>query len=250
VVFQKFPSIAAALSASGGVAANMSRRTVREFLKHHTRPRLPDSAPANIITTMLRSIAPVTLALPNGRIRLEPLRPHHAEELLRTCGDPAVWTYAVDHPTDLPSMRRFIETAMAAEAAGRELPFAIVEPETGAVGSTRYLDIQREHAGVEVGWTFLGTRWQRTSCNTECKLLLFRHAFATLGAERVQLKADARNAASLRAMERIGAVREGTLRRHRILPDGFVRDSVYFSVIREEWPRVEARLTAMLPGMS
>jgi N-acetyltransferase len=161
-----------------------------------------------------------------------------------------VWTYAVEHPTDRHSMERFIERAMAAEAAGTELPFAIVERSAGAIGSTRYLDIQRDHDGVEIGWTFLGTAWQRTRCNTECKLLLLRHAFETLGARRVQLKADARNAPSLRAIERIGAVREGVLRSHRVLPDGFARDSVYFSVLRSEWPAVEERLTTKLATMS
>ncbi len=198
---------------------------------------------------MLHSVTPITLALEGGRIRLEPLRPEHADELLWTCAHPSVWTYATERPTDRLSMLRFIDRALDAARTGSELPFAIVEPSTGAIGSTRYLDIQREHECIEIGWTFLGMPWQRTSCNTECKLLLLRHAFETLGARRVQFKADARNAASLRAIERLGAVREGVLRSHRLLPDGFARDSVYFSVLRNEWPEVRDRLRAKLAAM-
>lgn len=196
---------------------------------------------------MLHPVVLVSLALDGGRVRLEPLRPFHAEDLCAHCEDPSVWTYAVERPRGLAAMQAFIEKAMRAEAAGTELPFAIVEQRTGrAFGSTRYIDIQPDHGGLEIGWTFLGVPWQRTSCNTECKLLLLRHAFERLGAVRVQFKADARNTASLRAIERIGGVYEGTLRKHRILCDGYIRDSVYYSVLRDEWPQVKEQLFAML----
>jgi RimJ/RimL family protein N-acetyltransferase len=192
-------------------------------------------------------VAPVDLSIEGGAFRLEPLRPRHAADLLAAGSDPAVWRYLAAHPKTLEEMTAWIERAMANERSGRELPFAVVESSTGrAVGSTRYEDVLPDHRALEIGWTWYGTPWQRTACNTTCKLLLLRHAFETLGAVRVQLKADARNARSLAAIRRIGATQEGVLRKHRILPDGFVRDSVMFSVIREEWPAVERRLLAAL----
>lgn len=193
--------------------------------------------------TMLRPTAPITLERTDGLVRLEPLRVHHADDLFLRCADESVWRYAVERPADLPAMRAFIERAMLAESEGRELPFAIVERSTGrAIGSTRYLEITPVHECLEIGWTWLGVPWQRTGCNTECKYLLFAHAFDALGAGRVQLKADARNVQSRAAIERIGATYEGTLRKHRICADGFVRDSAYYSVVRAEWPSVRERL--------
>jgi RimJ/RimL family protein N-acetyltransferase len=114
------------------------------------------------------------------------------------------------------------------------------------VGSTRYLDIRRENRGLEIGWTWLAAAVQRTAVNTECKYLLLRHAFETLGAIRVQLRTDLRNLRSQRAIERIGATREGVFRQERIMWDGYLRDSVFYSVIDCEWPAVKARLEARL----
>jgi RimJ/RimL family protein N-acetyltransferase len=189
------------------------------------------------------AVAPVTLELEGGLVRLEPLRPRHAEGLLDAGTDDSVWTYLMEHPRTLADMHAFIARALAAERSGRELPFATVDTATGrAIGSTRYEDITPNHRTLEIGWTWLGLPWQRTARNTQCKFLLFRHAFETLGAVRVQLKADTRNHRSLRAIERLGAVYEGTLRKNRILPDGFVRDSAYFSITAEEWPAIKARL--------
>ncbi len=129
---------------------------------------------------------------------------------------------------------------------GSAWPFATVENESGrAIGSTRYFDIRPEHRGLEIGWTWLGVAHQRTAANTECKRLLLVHAFDVLGALRVQLKTDARNLRSQRAIERIGAVREGVLRAHMILPDGFVRDSVMYSITRADWPAVKSKLEAL-----
>jgi RimJ/RimL family protein N-acetyltransferase len=123
------------------------------------------------------------------------------------------------------------------------VPFAIVLRASGrAVGSTRYIDIRRAHRGLEIGWTWIGREWQRTAVNSECKRLLLEHAFEVLGALRVQLKTDARNTRSQRAIERLGAKREGVLRAHMVLADGFVRDSVMYSVIAAEWPSVKQGL--------
>lgn len=190
-------------------------------------------------------VHPVTLELPDGEARLEPLAKAHAADLLHAGADPAVWLYSFSQqPRTLADAEHYVRDALAAKG---ELPFAIVNRADGrAIGSTRYLDILPAHRSVEIGATWIGTPWQRTSINTECKLLLLRHAFTVLRCVRVQLKADARNTRSHAAMERIGAHYEGTLRKHRILPDGFVRDTVYYSVIAEEWPEVEKRLLARL----
>ncbi len=186
--------------------------------------------------------------LTGKHVVLEPLRLDHANELLVAGGDDATWKYmarpALRSPEDAESM---IRQALIETEARREVAFAIVATASGkVVGSTRFLDIQRPHRALEIGWTWIGTSWQRTAINTECKLLLLGHAFDTLGAHRVTLKTDARNDRSQRAIERIGGVREGVLRRHRVCWDGFVRDTVYYGVVDHEWPAVRIRLERML----
>ncbi|MFP6614994.1 MAG: GNAT family protein, partial [Candidatus Hydrogenedentota bacterium] len=117
-----------------------------------------------------------------------------------------------------------------------DVPFAIKHMEDDKiVGSTRYIDVRREHRGLEIGWTWVGLDYQRTPVNTECKFLLFKHAFDDLGAFRVQLKTDSRNDQSQNAIQRIGAKREGTLRNHTKLWDGYLRHMVMFSVTHKEW---------------
>jgi len=179
---------------------------------------------------------------------LEPLSLAHAAALFEAGTDDATWRYmprpALRSQEDAESM---IRQALADAEDGSEAPFAIVEAVSGrAVGSTRYLDVQMKHRALEIGWTWIGTRWQRTAVNTECKLLLLTHAFEGLGAHRVTLKTDARNVRSQRAIERIGGVREGVLRRHRVCWDGSVRDTVYYGIVDAEWPAVKARLEARL----
>jgi N-acetyltransferase len=115
-----------------------------------------------------------------------------------------------------------------------------------AIGSTRYLDIRPEHRGLEIGGTWYSAAHQRTGVNTECKFLLLKHAFEVLDCIRVQLKTDSRNERSQRAMERIGAVREGVLRNHMIQPDGHWRQTVMYSITVEEWPAVKARLEQLM----
>lgn len=140
-----------------------------------------------------------------------------------------------------------IDEAVEASRAGTAHGFAIVSLKEGrAVGSTRFLDIRREHRALEIGWTWLAKSHHRTAVNTECKLLLLQHAFETLGAVRVQLKTDLRNERSQRAIERLGAVREGVHRKQLTVWNGYVRDSVFYSVIDTEWPGIKARLLASL----
>ena len=134
-----------------------------------------------------------------------------------------------------------------AQRGGERLQFAVALPESGKViGSTGYLDIDRPNRALEIGMTWYGVEYQRTYVNTECKYLLLSHAFDDLGARRVCIKTDSNNVRSQRAIERIGGVKEGILRNHRITRDGSNRDSVYYSIIEEEWPAVKAALELKL----
>lgn len=188
---------------------------------------------------------PVTLR--GNRVLLEPLDERHAADLFAAARDEATWLYMpLPEPESVDDVRAMIRDAVDGTAAGGEVAFAVVlRPEDRAVGSTRFIDLQRPHRGLEIGWTWIGPAWRRTSVNTECKLLLLTHAFEDLGAHRVTFKTDARNETSQRALARLGAVREGTLRRHRVCWDGHVRDSVYFGVTDADWPEVKRRLAAM-----
>jgi N-acetyltransferase len=196
--------------------------------------------------TMRMDVRPVTLE--GQAVRIELLGLEHAENLYAAAQDPDIWRYMPADPSgSREAFRRWIEEALAARTAGAEMPFAIVDKESGrAVGSTRYLDIHPRDFGLEIGWTWLARPVRRTRVNTECKYLLLQHAFETLGAVRVQLKTDVRNEVSQRAIARLGAVREGVLRKQRILENGYVRDTVLFSIIAEEWPAVKAGLEAKL----
>ncbi len=191
-------------------------------------------------------VRPITL---EGTVaRLEPLRPTHAEALYRAAQDPSIWDYMpVDPSASLAGMSAWIDAALAQQATGTQLPFAIIERATDTpVGSTRYLSIMPADRGLEIGWTWLTPAAQRTAINTECKYLLLRHAFEELGALRVQLKTDGRNVISQRAIERLGAVREGVLRKHMFVRHGYQRDSVMYSITDDEWPAVKAGLEAKL----
>jgi RimJ/RimL family protein N-acetyltransferase len=189
---------------------------------------------------------PTTLA--GAHAIVTPLERRHAADLYAAGRDDAAWVYmprpALRSVEDAESM---VRQAIVDAEGGGEAAFAILEAASGrAVGSTRFLDIQRAHRALEIGWTWIGVPWQRTAINTECKLLLLGHAFDVHGAHRVTLKTDERNERSQRAIERIGGVREGVLRRHRVCWDGSVRDSVYYGIVDAEWPGVKTRIEAML----
>jgi RimJ/RimL family protein N-acetyltransferase len=193
----------------------------------------------------MMDVQPVTLE--GEHVRLEPLSRAHVDGFLRAGAFDEIWTWFPIHPKTREDYERWVDDSLAAQAAGAELAFATVERATGdVVGGTSLLAISAQHRRVEIGGTWLTPRVQRTLVNTECKYLLMRHCFETLGCVRVELKTDARNLNSQRAIERIGAKREGTLRRHSLTQHGFQRDSVYYSVIDEEWPDVRRRLEQML----
>jgi RimJ/RimL family protein N-acetyltransferase len=140
-------------------------------------------------------------------------------------------------------MRAWVRDILSRAARGTDLPFVAVHLGSGRVaGATRYLDMRPAHRGLEIGGTWYGLEFQRTALNTECKYLLLQYAFESLGCIRVQFKADQRNERSLRAIERVGAKREGILRNHMVLPDGRFRNSVYYSILDGEWPMVKVKL--------
>ncbi len=191
-------------------------------------------------------VKPVTLT---GRfVRLEPLTEEHVPGLAAVGMDPDIWKYmvygSIENEQDI---RGWVRDLLDRAERGTDLPFAVIDLHSGCVaGATRYLEIRPADRGLEIGGTWYGARFRRTWMNTESKYLLLEHAFESLHCIRVQLKTDSRNDRSQRAIERIGAIKEGVLRNHMILPDGYVRDSVYYSILDSEWPSVKVRLQKML----
>ena len=190
---------------------------------------------------------PVPIVLEGSRVRLEPLGARHRDDLVAAAAEDSTTGRYLFTDIAVNGWEAGLAEAMEGVADGRYVAWATVDRSSGrAVGSTRFGDIAPEHGRVEIGWTWLAPSAQRTAINTEAKLLQLRHAFDDLGATRVTLKTDARNERSQRAIERLGAVREGVLRHHLRMPDGFLRDTVYYSILAEEWPGVRARLEERL----
>jgi N-acetyltransferase len=180
-------------------------------------------------------------------VTLEPIEERHAPDLFAAMQDEEVCRYLTwPPPTKLEETLTLIREAREAMARNQSIVFAQVWNETGrAIGSTRLLDVRPADRQVEIGATFLARSYWRTPANTESKLLFLTHCFERLGCVRVALKTDGRNVRSQEAIARLGAVREGTLRRH-MLVRGYQRDTVYFSILDDEWPAVKARLEARL----
>jgi RimJ/RimL family protein N-acetyltransferase len=195
---------------------------------------------------MTNWVTPVTLT---GRyVRLEPMTEAHIPALAEIGVGQSFWDFMLYGRMDTEAdMENWVRDILSRAAKGTDLPFVAVHLASGRVaGATRYLNISPEHRGLEIGGTWYGTEFQRTAVNTECKYLLLKHAFETLGCIRVQLKTDLRNERSQKAIERIGAVKEGVLRNHMILPDGRIRHSVFYSILDSEWEGVKERLEKML----
>jgi RimJ/RimL family protein N-acetyltransferase len=190
-------------------------------------------------------VEPTTLR--GKTVRLEPLRIEHVGPLAHVGLDPSLWRWIPVQVATPDEMRTYVLTALDEQQRGVSVPFAIIDQVSGQViGSTRYANIEPAHRRLEIGWTWLTPSFQRTAANTEAKLMLLTHAFETLGAQRVELKTDALNERSREAILRIGAVEEGTFRKHLIMSTGRARDTVYFSIIDSEWPAVKAKLQARL----
>jgi len=191
-------------------------------------------------------IQPVTLT---GRVvRLEALSRSHVPELTNAGQDENIWKHMVYGTIQTQSqMLELVEELIRRQEKGTDLPFAVIHlPTSQAIGMTRYMDIRPQDRALEIGGTWYAPSYQRTAVNTESKLLLLTHAFEVVGCIRVQFKTDSRNVQSQQALERIGAVREGVLRSHMVLSDGYIRDSVYYSIIASEWPQVKANLIKRL----
>jgi len=191
-------------------------------------------------------ILPVILE--GKHVRLEPLTHAHAADLFEAAQSDEVWRYLPSpRPTRLEEINSLIESAFALKVGGAQMPFAIIDCASNrAIGSTRYLDIQPSNRNLEIGWTWIGRDYWRSPRNTECKYLLLQHAFEVQQAIRVCLKTDKRNLISQAAIERIGGVKEGILRNHSVLYNGYIRDSVYYSILDSEWAAVKATLETML----
>jgi N-acetyltransferase len=191
-------------------------------------------------------IQPLTL---EGRIvRLEPLQEDHVADLCRVGFDSEIWRWMLYGNIDSEEkMRQFVRKLLEWQQASETLPFAVIHLEEGrAIGCTRYMELAPTHHALEIGGTWYGKDYQRTPINTECKYLLLRQAFEVYGCIRVQLKTDLNNLRSQRAIERIGAVKEGVLRNHMIRTDGTIRDTVYYSILDREWFEVKVRLERMM----
>jgi RimJ/RimL family protein N-acetyltransferase len=187
-------------------------------------------------------VKPVVLT--GKHVRLEPLTEEHAPGLAEMGAGQTFWDFMLyGNINTVDDMHNWVLDILARAEKGTDLPFVAIHLASGRVaGATRYLNIMPKDRGLEIGGTWYGPEFQRTPVNTECKYLLLRHAFETLGCIRVQLKTDLRNVRSQKAIERIGAVREGVLRNHMILPDGRYRHSVFYSILDTEWPEVKKRL--------
>jgi RimJ/RimL family protein N-acetyltransferase len=191
-------------------------------------------------------LQPVTL---DGRhVRLEPLDLARHWEGLRAVGlEPELWRFTAARVRDEAELRRYLEKALDERDRGVSLPFATIQRSSGRVaGSTRFGSIVREHKRAEIGWTWLGTEFQRSALNTEAKYLMLRHAFETWRTMRVEFKTSRTNLKSQAAMRRLGLVEEGTFRKWMFNEDGTSRDAMWFSCIDDEWPAMKARLEGML----
>lgn len=191
---------------------------------------------------------PKPITLIGNHIRLEPLSLHHLHPLTQVALDPRIWQYMIYGPITTPKdLQNWIQELLNRQQQGTDLPFTINHlPTNLPIGCTRYLEIRPQHRSLEIGGTWLAIQHQRTPANTEAKYLLLKHAFEDLHCIRVQFKTDQRNLPSQRAIQRLGAVQEGTLRNHLILPDGTIRNSIYYSILDTEWQTVKTHLQNLL----
>lgn len=193
----------------------------------------------------MRKPEPVTLQSP--RLRLEPLAAAHAPALEAAARDGELWNLRITSVPAPGEAAAYVETALKGQADGHMLPFAVVDTASGqVVGTSRYHDIVPAIERLEIGYTWYGKSWQRSHVNTTAKLLLMTHAFEVLGAKLVGWRTDNYNFASQRAIERLGAKKDGVLRHHAPRRDGTVRDTVMYSLLAGEWPEVKAHLQYQL----
>jgi RimJ/RimL family protein N-acetyltransferase len=179
-------------------------------------------------------------------VTLIPISTEHLDGLWEAAKPDEIWTYMATKVRTKQEMEEMIQTAIKERERGTQYTFTVLNDQNEIIGSTRFLDISLFHKSAEIGSTWYHPKVWRTRVNTECKYLLLTHAFEEWGLTRVQLKTDSRNVRSQNAIARIGAVREGVLRKDRIISDGYLRDTVYFSILAEEWEKVKGHLLEKL----
>jgi N-acetyltransferase len=187
------------------------------------------------------------MLLEGSFVRLEPMGLEHHARLTAVGLDPDIWRRAIAPIRTPEEMRSYMDTALQLQREGTALPFVTVERSTSrVVGSTQFGNYDRANRRIEIGWTWLAPAWQRTVTNSEAKYLMLSHAFERLGCVRVELKTDVLNSQSRDAILRIGAKEEGILRKHTLTWTGRYRDSIYYSILDEEWPEVKAHLKTLV----
>jgi len=185
--------------------------------------------------------------LENNVVLLRPLVREDSQALLAAGSYPEIWSYMSTTIEDKSDVHNFVENALSNKSLMKEYPFVIVDKLSGQIiGSTRFMDIDSKHQRLEIGTTWLTPSFWRTAVNTNCKYLLLTYCFEVLGLQRVQIKTDHDNIRSQKAIERIGATKEGVLRNHMIRKDGSTRHTVMYSITLQEWPEVKARLEMLL----
>ena len=193
------------------------------------------------------SVALDPIVLEGTSVRLEPMTLDHLSGLTEVGLDPEIWRLTTVIIQTAEEMRGYVESALELQRAGATLPFVTIERSTGrVVGSTRFGNYDPANRRIEIGWTWIARPWQRTAVNTEAKYLMLTHAFERLHCVRVELKTDVLNSPSRQAMLRIGAREEGILRKHTLMWTGRYRDSIYYSILDEEWADVKKQLERML----
>jgi RimJ/RimL family protein N-acetyltransferase len=195
----------------------------------------------------------MTPVLEGTRVRLEPMTMGHLSGLEAVAFDNRLWRYTLDQLRTREDLERYMRKAMGFEETGIAMPWVtVLKTKNRVIGSTRFMDLDRVHKTTEIGWTWLAPEFQGSGLNAEVKLLQLTYAFEELQLNRVALKTHHENLRSQAAMRKIGAVEEGTFRNHMVMPDGSLRHSVWFSIIREEWPQarslLEARVRATQPS--
>ncbi|MBP1989809.1 GNAT family N-acetyltransferase [Paenibacillus eucommiae] len=189
----------------------------------------------------------ISSVLEGSRVLLIPMNLSHAEALFDCGKDTAIWTFLPNKIETIADMIQLIEKSLESKEMGLEFPFVVFDKELNKlVGSTRFLNISLPNKNLEIGWTWYSPEVWRTSVNTECKYQLLTYCFEELKTVRVQFRADIRNERSNKALERIGATKEGILRQDRILHDGYIRNSYIYSIIDSEWPHIKNKLEGFL----
>jgi RimJ/RimL family protein N-acetyltransferase len=181
-------------------------------------------------------------SLQGETVKLIPISMEHVDGLWEAAKPAEIWTFMASKVRNKEEMEQMIKSALKERDNRTQYTFTVLDNENRVIGSTRYLDVLPAHKSAEIGSTWYHPEVWRTKVNTECKLLLFKHAFETWNLTRVQLKTDSRNLRSQEAIGRLGAVKEGTLRKDRVISGGYTRDTVFFSILHDEWEVVKSGL--------